>query len=125
MLSVGAGGLKGYHFSFGGLTERVIAIKKETMDTVLAQADKPVPEPGKSYQVEAVRLGPLFEFFVDGKRILSAVDPEPLQPKDGFKRLMLYSWGDGARFSDIKVYLPENQAELDAMLESFAKELGR
>ncbi|MGD0090389.1 MAG: hypothetical protein ABSE73_10765, partial [Planctomycetota bacterium] len=90
-----------------------------------AQADKPVPEPGKSYQVEAVRLGPLFEFFVDGKRILSAVDPEPLQPKDGFKRLMLYSWGDGARFSDIKVYLPENQAELDAMLESFAKELGR
>jgi len=95
----------GYSFILGGWHNRFSVISKlHEHDKARVEDRSGGWESFHRYAVKVVRQGARITWYLDGKKFLERVDPEPLRAASGHNRLSLANWRSAVFFDDLKIH---------------------
>ncbi|HRR81644.1 MAG TPA: hypothetical protein P5118_15795, partial [Planctomycetota bacterium] len=91
----------GYSFLYGGWDNKETAITRG--NTVVARCDSVIPRSSgihrRWFYLKAEKRGNTLNFFVDGVRVLTYKDPDPLPGN----RVGIWTWGNGIMVSRVRI----------------------
>jgi len=91
----------GYSFLFGGWDNTITAITRGTK--IVAKSDSVIPRASgihrRWFYIKVEKLGSTLNFYVDGVRVLTYADPQPLPGN----RMALWTWGNGIMVSRVRI----------------------